>query len=258
MLWRSLDCLAIAQPAHAWLAGQLVRAWGNSGFPAPDPAEPVSLAAEQHDLGWHAWERMPTLNPATGRPHMFRELPVGTHTGLWREGVATAMAFGRYPALLVSLHGTGLYAAFDAAHAPPGDAAVVRAFLASQTALQDRLVAQLAADPAWRDAVAPERLAASRALIALTDRLSLAICGGVTAPVTVQAAGLPAIALMPLESAPGDPCRLRMDPWPFRLRSVRVVCEGRPLPGRFQDEGTMRQALCDASAVTVVTDLVPA
>ena len=46
------DGLVIGQPAHAWVSGQLARAWGNAAFPAPSPREPVCLAAEQHDVGW--------------------------------------------------------------------------------------------------------------------------------------------------------------------------------------------------------------
>ena len=42
----------IGQPAHAWVSGQLARAWGNAAFPAPAPREPFCLAAEQHDVGW--------------------------------------------------------------------------------------------------------------------------------------------------------------------------------------------------------------
>src|SRR5690348_7524279 len=45
------DAIAIAQPSHAWLSGQLARAWGNERFAAPAPYEEVCLGAEQHDIG---------------------------------------------------------------------------------------------------------------------------------------------------------------------------------------------------------------
>src|SRR5450432_2674780 len=60
--------LAISQPAHAWISGQLLRAW-NRNF-----AEPLLIAAEQHDIGWMDWETAPSFNAATGRPHLFREI----------------------------------------------------------------------------------------------------------------------------------------------------------------------------------------
>ena len=60
--------LAIGQASHAWLSGQLARAWGNERFGAVEPWEEVCLAAEQHDIGMAQWERAPTLNPDTGLP----------------------------------------------------------------------------------------------------------------------------------------------------------------------------------------------
>jgi hypothetical protein len=40
--------VAIPQPGHAWLAGQLARAWGNDAFARrPAPLEEVGLGAEQ-------------------------------------------------------------------------------------------------------------------------------------------------------------------------------------------------------------------
>src|SRR5215217_3169807 len=131
MLFRALPdgWLAIPQPSHAWLAGQLIRTWGDAEFGRVTPLKEVTLAAEQHDIGWMLWEQRPALNSDTGRPYSFRELAVSAHTAIWRQGTAMARVFGRYPALLVSLHGTGLYAAFDAGAVSRTDAAIVRTFL---------------------------------------------------------------------------------------------------------------------------------
>jgi Protein of unknown function (DUF3891) len=38
--------LAISQLTHAWISGQILRAWNES------LGETVLLAAEQHDIGW--------------------------------------------------------------------------------------------------------------------------------------------------------------------------------------------------------------
>src|SRR5580658_4237741 len=121
--------IAITQPSHAWLAGQIVRAWGNAAFGPVTPYEDVCLGAEQHDIGWLVWEQAPTLNLATGRPHSFRDLTIAVHTGIWRQGTQMALVLGRYPALLASLHGSGLYASFDFTAATDEDAAIVRDFL---------------------------------------------------------------------------------------------------------------------------------
>ena len=55
-----LDVIAIPQPSHAWLYGQMARPWGNEHFTAPTPYDEVCLAAGQHDIGWLDWEMTPT------------------------------------------------------------------------------------------------------------------------------------------------------------------------------------------------------
>src|ERR1700704_5035327 len=100
--------LAIGQPSHAWVSGQLARAWGNEQFGAVAPYEEVCLAAEQHDIGMATWDLAPTFNPATGLPHSFVEMPVGTHLKLWSEGPRRLLAQSRYAALLASMHGLRL------------------------------------------------------------------------------------------------------------------------------------------------------
>src|SRR5205085_1980739 len=100
--------IAIGQASHAWMAGQLARAWGNDRFPAPEPREEVCLAAEQHDVGMAECDLRPPLNPATGLPVSFLELPVETAIGLWRAAPSKLVSQSRYAALLVSMHGCAL------------------------------------------------------------------------------------------------------------------------------------------------------
>jgi len=99
-----LDVIAIPQPCHAWLSGQMARAWANERFAAPMPYDEVCLAAGQHDIGWLDWEMTPALDAGTGLPQEFFRVSAKVHIALWREGVRRARVFGRYPALLVSLH----------------------------------------------------------------------------------------------------------------------------------------------------------
>ena len=124
-------CLAL-RSAHAGLGERRIRHIA--------PYEDVCLGAEQHDIGWLEWEQSPTLNLTTGRPHGFRDLGVAAHTAIWRRGTELALALGRYPALLVSLHGSGLYANFAGA---AEDAAIVQDFLNGQLAIQQRLLTSL-------------------------------------------------------------------------------------------------------------------
>lgn len=263
MLFRRLagrPTIAVPQPAHAWISGQLARAWGNQRFGDVSPREAMFLTAEQHDIGWLPWEATPTRDPATGLPWNFTALPRTAHTALWAEGVDRAEAsLGRYPALLVSLHGVGIYVRFG--KSPPGsaDAAAVEAFNAAETARQARLIASLAADPAWAPAVRPEAVARNRALVLAWDLVSLIICHGLTG--TREVAEVPdarGMGTLTLTAIDGDPERIAVSPWPFAVPTLAVECEGFVLPeGPFADDAAMRAAIAAAPRADVTALLIP-
>src|SRR4051812_48678988 len=92
--------IVISQPAHAWLAGQLAREWGNESFEGFQPRDEVCLAAALHDVGFLDWEMAPTLNIETGLPYTFLELPVRTHLEIWSRGIQQVLKYNRYAALL--------------------------------------------------------------------------------------------------------------------------------------------------------------
>jgi hypothetical protein len=101
--------VAVAQPSHAWISGQLARAWAGD----VQPREAVCLAAEQHDVAWTEWERHPVYDPQTGYPYTFMSLDMPTKLSMWETGPDVLLAQSRYAALLVSLHGSRLYKDLD-------------------------------------------------------------------------------------------------------------------------------------------------
>jgi hypothetical protein len=287
------DGLAIGQPAHAWVSGQLARAWGNAAFPAPAPREPFCLAAEQHDVGWADADLAPTAGP-DGRPRSFLEQPRAVHVAIWRGAARRLLAQSRYAALLVSLHGTSLYERVDADAEPPDAAAAIRDYLAAERALQSELAAGL--DPAEVDR--------NRRLLLALDRLSLMLCHGrATTLDDVPAAGGPAtIRVEPANEAgaaarteppaeagaaggkepaneagaaartalppagarddravpPDTPtARFVVDPWPFAAPSVFAGCEGRLLAGSFAGDDELRAAFARAPWLPLRWELSP-
>ena len=259
--------IAIPQPSHAWVSGQAMRAWGNQEFGCVLPFEDMCLGAEQHDIGWLAWERMPTFNPRTGRPHAFRELEVAQHTELWRQGSATALVLGRYPALLVSLHGSGLYRNFDHRTADPAASAVVRGFLQDQATFQQRLRESLSGDRRYTQHVSADTLERNRLLIGAVDRLSIAVCTVLRDPaVRSEGGGEGCIRNVPTATGTTDLrivaadttlTRFTVQPWPFAGSSVCLICEGLELPPTpFADQDQMRAALRHARRVSVMAELV--
>ncbi|MGH6793947.1 MAG: DUF3891 family protein [Methylocella sp.] len=250
------DVIVIPQPSHAWLSGQMARAWGNRRFAMPMPNDEVCLAAEQHDIGWLAWEMAPAFDAETGLPQEFLKVPATMHTRLWREGVRHARAFGRYPALLVSLHADTIYSRhFDVAKASPENAEAVRAFLDEQHRFQARMAASLRADPTIAEQASPENIRRNRSLIAVLDRMSLEICWGVKKEIKIPDVPTAGAETAELRMQPRDGEGLVLDPWPFRTASVAVRTEGKRLRGRFASEADLHRALDEAEPVLVTAVL---
>jgi len=252
------DVIAIPQPGHAWLSGQLARAWGNARFAPPAPREEVCLAAEQHDLGWLGWEAAPEIDPDSGHPQEFTRVPTESHLALWREGVDRARAYGRYPALLVSLHAKTIYSQyFNFGKASYEDAAAVRGFLKEQQAFQEEMAASLRAQPTTAAVATLDIIESNRLLIAALDRMSLEICWRVTKPAKVPDVPLSAVERTELTLSPSDRAdrELVLDPWPFERDRLEVRTEGRRLSERFSDREAMRRALAHAEPVVITTTL---
>jgi hypothetical protein len=230
------DVLAIGQPAHAWVSGQLARAWGNEAFGAVEPWEEVCLAAEQHDIGMAAWEGRPSFNPETGLPRSFMELTLDEHLGMWSAAAGLVLPQSRYAALLVSMHGTALYELRDLRRMTERDADRVRAFMTTQRALQDRLRASLGADQAL--------VRRNQRLVWTWDSLSLGLLLGWP---PYEQKGVPA-AGEPVDISVRDGT---LDPWPLAASRVTLRCEGRRLRGPYPDEEAMRAALATAPWETI-------
>lgn len=242
MLLREDDrgVLAIGQPAHAWLAGQLARSWGNEQFGLVEPLDEVCLAAEQHDVGWAERDLEPVFNPDTGLPQSFTEVPIDDHLPLFTNGPLSLVSQSRYVALLVSMHGWRLYQRRDLDKLPAGEADAVRRFLSEQRAFQDALITSLKSDPATpADVNDAGKLERNSLLIWTWDYLSLALCLD-WAPSTAK--GAPSAgARTDLElSKSGDVHRL--DPWPFATPALTVRCDGRRLRTPCASEGELREA----------------
>jgi hypothetical protein len=253
-----LDCpdgswLTVRQPMHALVSGQMMRAWGAPGFAEPDPAEELATACAQHDVAWMGWEAAPTLDPRTGRPHNFRAVGARHHAPMWAEGVARALAsWGPLVALLISRHGSRIYADYEDRHQDhPDDAPAARHYRATQGALQARL-----ADELGLEAAELERMSA---LVAVTDALSLAVCAGVQTAGGVGVAPLAAGGMVALSLTAAGPS-LALDPWPFAVPSVQLSWQAQAFPAStvWTEEIAMRADLMAAPFVAQRARLVPA
>lgn len=248
--------ILVTQPAHAAISGQLARSWGNARFGDVEPFNDVCLGALLHDIGWIDWEQSPTLNQATGLPHTFLQLSTHVHLDIWALASRRALAFGRYPALLTSMHFTGLYEQFhDYTRDSEQDARDARALVARELAFQREIIAALRDDGSSTAYAGDELIQRNRRLVALWDGMSLAICHGLSEPRTFRSApdardGVD-LVLAPAEGG------VSVDPWPFSVDRLTVRADGRILTGRYDDQEAMRRALVDAAWTTIATTLMP-
>ncbi len=95
----------VLQTDHADVSAACARLWADRG------ARHASLvvAAERHDDGWAVWEQSPMMDPDTGRPLNFLDVPVPAHLAFYRAGIAAITDEDPYAGLLVSMHGAGIY-----------------------------------------------------------------------------------------------------------------------------------------------------
>jgi hypothetical protein len=248
--------LLIGQPAHAWISGQLARAWGNERFGVLEPFEEVCLGAEQHDVGMAEWDLTPTRNPGTGLPHSFIEMPLHVHLELWSSGPPRLLSQSRYAALLASMHGTRLYEMRDLDALARPDADAIREFLRRQRELQERLLSSLRADPSSADGATAELVARNSQLIWTWDYLSLAVCLD-WAPCSAREVPSAETAVDVSLSPGASPRQLILEPWPFAAETVTLRCEGRRLRSRFETDDELAGALALATWETLEFKLCP-
>jgi hypothetical protein len=195
-----------------------------------EPWEEVCLAAEQHDIGMAEWDLRPALNPGTGLPYSFLELPVATAIGLWSAAPAKLLSQSRYAALLVSMHGTALSRLRNLDKLPAGERRLVEDYLAAQSELQDDLARLVGAEG--------DDLERNRRLVWAWDSMSLALC--------LRWRSLSVEGYTLTEAAPD---RFSIDPWPFAAEEFQVHCEGRRLDARYGSESELHAALDRAPSV---------
>jgi hypothetical protein len=236
--------LAIGQLSHAWLSGQLARAWGNERFPAPEPREAIALGAEQHDIGWALFDLRPRFNPETGLPCSFLELTVADHLEIWRAAPERLLTQSLHAALVVSLHGRSLS---ELRAKTAGDGAEELLAHAEQERRRQ-------ADLCSALGISPDQMDVIRRQIWTWDGLSLALCHRWD-PFTAR--DVPVLeGLLELELRGCEDGTLAVDPWPFATARLRVRCEARALALRYENEPEMREGFSRAEPMPLEFTLV--
>ncbi len=235
--------IAIGQLSHAWLSGQLARAWGNERFPAADPREEVALGAEQHDIGWASFDLAIPFNPDTGLPLSFLESSPEQHLGIWRSAPERLLSQSAHAALVVSMHGRSLSEL--RARNMPDQEPLLRGHIEEERERQERLCEQLGVSAAQAERTRRQMWA--------WDGLSLALCLS-WRPFTLRdvpaGEGLTDVELRDIGDGP-----VTLEPWPFAHERLCVRCEARRLRERYESEEAMRAALAAAQPFALEFEL---
>jgi hypothetical protein len=235
--------LAIGQLSHAWLSGQLARAWGNERFDAPEPRRGVALGAEQHDVGWALFDLEPRWNPDTGLPRSFLELTVDNHLEIWRPAPERLITTSLHAALVISMHGSSLSEARQTM--VPDEAAKLQEHIDIEHARQAELRERLGVSEAQAER--------TRRQMWTWDALSLALCHG-WRPFVARDVPTADGELVDVTLADDD----ALHPWPFAADRVEVRCEARRLAPRYEDEPAMLEGFAAAPVETLRLALAPA
>jgi hypothetical protein len=168
------------------------------------------------------WDASPTLNEATGLPYSFQQVPRQTHVSLWASAASMVLPQSRYAALLVSLHGTALYEAYDPATGSPEDAEACATISDASSLSSTSFSRRSAQTRATRRTRQTRALRANRRLVARFDGISLALCHALRFEHAHEgvptADGEVTIVVSPVG---GDGREYVVDPWPSRDEASR-------------------------------------
>ena len=170
---------------HNDLCGQFARAFGNDEFERPEPYDEMIYVISHHDFGWADFDGNPTLDPKSRLPAGLTTTPVLESVATGRKSPDYNQRRHAYCGLLASMHMWGLYnerrgytnfsTRGGSKSIPIFDkyAGETNAMLDGELERQERLKAELAADPETRAWVEKKHLLQNYKQLQFFDTLAL-------------------------------------------------------------------------------------
>lgn len=149
------EAFVVRQLDHTRFAGELARHFGNDRFEAIEPRDHYEYLVTHHDEGWDQLDDRWLQDPDTGLPYHLVRTPLDELVATGSRSPDLNGARHPFCGLLSSMHTYGLYngrygmSDFLFVEAVPADLRpTVDAMLDAELARQERLKAELRADPA--------------------------------------------------------------------------------------------------------------
>ena len=217
--------LLVPQIEHARLSGALAQAWGDAALAAIEPSGELIKAIGHHDDGWADWDAAPDVDPSSGRPLSFVEMPLETSIDIWRRSIYLACGLGHLAPHVVSAHFTALLQkASPRWSQDPRRFQISRQFLDEQSEHRETWLSQWQRpNPAVRT-----RKMADQALAYLQffDGVSLWLCGAERSePQVFETPEGHEISLAPLSTS-----RFTAQPWPLAVERWEWIVPARRVP----------------------------
>lgn len=260
--------LTITQLEHQEIAGQLASLWGNSRFSKPEPFGAMVVAAGNHDIGWWNKDTHPAVNPRTGFPYTFTELPVIEWLQMYRKGIDRIAEEDPYEGLMVCMHGVGLrknrydtVPATDRKDTLSGkEKKSVEDYITDGEKLQAKLRKKLEQDPLYKRQSTEKWIWANYRLIQVWDRLSLHLCsdgilGGIRGLLKPVPCGYDSedVEIMVNKTGSG---KFSIEPFPFSRAPIQLLLRAKYISKKkYQTNEELRRTYCDADVITLPIEI---
>ena len=229
----------ISQIEHARISGELAQAWHEDAFPSPEAREELIAATFHHDDGWALWEIRPGVDPETGKPRSFTEMPLAESLSQWRASIEICQKLGPLAAWTVAGHFSYLLRHSDAwqhrtsSSRQPSVGPVTDSDHEKQAAAwleefdarrQDWLIAWQKQRPDLHTAAAATD---ASTLLQLWDRMSLWLC----CSEPTESYEIETTTSEPLTMKPCGAGQVELSPWPLSIDVYRpnVVASAVPV-----------------------------
>lgn len=257
--------LIIEQLEHTRMAGRFAAHWGNATFAALEPRQLMEFLVSHHDQGWDQVDATIGRDPDTGLPYNLVRTPLPQVIKTGRRGPDFNEAHHPFCGLISSMHTYGLYHGryglsdkifvdlIADEHRP-----AVEDMLVAERGRQDRLRAQLAADPTTAPWVQQDALFCAYKQLQFFDTLALYFnCTHERARGEETFANVPRaigddVTITVNRKQPGV---YTVSPFPFDRDGVAISCSGRWL-SPLSEAADVAQALAAAPVHTETVTLV--
>jgi len=223
------ELVLINQTDHSRLAGQLAAHWGNSHIAAPDPYNSMVRAATFHDYGWLRYETAPLINPDTGEPFSFLQVPLGSsQLAAYQWSLDWMTSIDPYAGLIVNMHRTGLWQHRYETLRHPNAYTLTEISAEVRELVKRNETWQEQARIAWDQ----RQLDVNYRLMQIWDLLALYLCceepyEEYIEPVPISYEEKDGIRMT---IQPAGPARIAFEPYPFNVQPCNVQLVTRRLP----------------------------